>query len=152
IILTLIGDVGVVQLTAQPLPAVEANFNLEWKPGLQPQVHEAPLPVLLIKVKMHAFGRLQKGAAATHLISLARLDAAQDGNQTTLNVILAGDLTGQLFLGSPARAQVEPRPLGGKSHLLSVLNNASGEVHRISLEPFEQYLANIQITQQNIGL
>ena len=152
IVLTFIGDAGTVQLTAQPLPAVEANFDLERKPGLQPQVHEAPLRVLLIKVKMNAFGCLEERLGAMHLISLARLNATQDGNQTAFNLIVAGDLAGQLFLGSPGRAQVEPWPLGGKSHLLGVVNNASGQVQRIRLEPFEEHLANIQIPQQNIGL
>src|SRR5688572_4514239 len=48
-----------IHLPAQPFTAVEADLNLEWKPALQPQVHEAKLRMQMVEIEMLALATLQ---------------------------------------------------------------------------------------------
>jgi hypothetical protein len=47
-------DACLIELTRQPQSPVQTDHQLKGKPGLQPQVHRAPLPVLKVKVVVQA--------------------------------------------------------------------------------------------------
>lgn len=47
-------DVGLAELTSQPLSAVHGNLDSVWKPGLNPDAHKAVVLVIQIKVQVLA--------------------------------------------------------------------------------------------------
>jgi transposase len=69
------------------MPAIEANIDLEGKPGLQTHVHEAELGMLEIEIKMAALARLNLhfnmfGLGVSHdLKGNAGFNAVKNGNE-----------------------------------------------------------------------
>ena len=74
----------VIHLAAQPFSAVEADLDLKGKPALEPQVHEAELPMQMIEIEMLTLAALEFElqlfglAIAAQKISAAGFHAAED--------------------------------------------------------------------------
>jgi hypothetical protein len=118
VLLLLIGDARLIQLFSQPMPAVEAKIDLEGKPGLQTQVHEAKLGMLEIEIKMAALARLDLHfnvfglGVSDDLKGCAGFDAVKNGDQSIGDFIAGGQLPDQILLASLAGGDEKKRPSG----------------------------------------
>ena len=158
-----VGDAGLVELAGEPEPAVQADHQLERKPRLQPQVHEAPLRVLEVKVVMQAapFAQVQAGGVRdrvlAQLISQARFEDAEDAHQPVVDLVARGQVAGEFLLGVGARFQITQRPaLGGRerggrrTNSLGKPADEAGELphlHARFTEVTEHERGLIQVTQ-----
>ena len=151
VLLLLIRETRLIQLFGQPMSAVEANIDLEGKPGLQTQVHEAELGMLEIEIKMAALARLNLYfkvfglGVSDDLKGHARFDAIENGNEPLSDLIPAGDFSGQILLAGLAGRDEEKGPSGflrqGPGFVFDGFGGALDQLAEI----FDQNVAGVQI-------
>jgi hypothetical protein len=139
-----------VHLPAQPLPAVEADLNLEGKPALQAQVQEAKLRVQMVEIEVLALAALQLEfqlfglAMATQKIGAAGLDASKNPDQALLQTILFNEFPRQSFFAGLAGGQIPKRPSGYFGHAQGGRLDALGQLNGKWLEVFEENSFDLQ--------
>ncbi len=120
---------GVVHLVAihpaaQPFTAVDADLNLEGKPSLQAQMHEAKLRMQMVEIEVLAPAALQLEfqlfglAIAAQKTGPAGFDAAKNPDYALLEVIGFNEFPRQNFFACIAGGQIPKGPSGyfGHSH------------------------------------
>lgn len=108
--------------------------------------------MLVIEVEVQTPARLEHQRAVAHLVGLAGLDAAQHGDQATLEVVLAGEAAGQLLFGGAGRGEVDPGPVVAPGQTLGLGDHPAGQILRVTFAALEQHLADVEIAQQHPGL
>ena len=105
-----------MELSRQPLPAVEADLHGEREPGLNPHVHEAEDRVQQVVVDMEALARTQLESALLQvwrsvvLEAHAGLDGLERADQPRLfQRMLREQLARQILFARAARGEVEHR-------------------------------------------
>ena len=105
-------DAGRIEITRQPLPAVDANLHVERKPGLESGVHESELRMLVVVVIMQALCKavlkfeLVCLFIAVNLVGVARLDATPHTDQALANAVACHPFLNELALVLTAAVQV----------------------------------------------
>jgi hypothetical protein len=138
--------------------SIEAKVDPKRKPGLQAQVHEPQNRMLIIKVVMEAFARLQAQfqelsiPVALDEISQAGFDTTPDANETALDGVTAGEITSQGLLALGTGLQIDQRPsillgqlMSGQADPISPMSDEGREV-------FEQNTDFAQIAEHHFRL
>src|SRR6202022_4393144 len=99
-------QLGLIHLPSQPFATVDANVDMEGKPGLDARVHETENRVDLIVIQMQTLARtvadlqLPGQMILDDLEGHARIDAAQDADGTFLDAAAGGDCAGDVSLAN----------------------------------------------------
>src|SRR5258708_15978291 len=100
-----VGDAGLIELSRQPLPSVQADLYAEREPGLQPYVHPAEDSVKAVRVDVQTTARsgddlnVMGLPVSLYIEGLAPLKAAAAAHRPVTNVFLTSDPTANVLLG-----------------------------------------------------
>src|SRR5208283_4859448 len=126
-------------------------LNLEGKPALQAQVHEAKLRMQMVEIEVLAPAAFQLEfqlfglAIAAQEIGPARLDASKNPDQALLEMILFNEVPRQNFFAGIAGGQIGKRPSGYFGQSQSGRLNALGQLNGKFLEVLEENTFDLQV-------
>jgi hypothetical protein len=134
-------DAFLFELPGQPVPAIDADLNVEREPRLEPDVHEAEkrMHVVMIIVQALAWAHEEfeffRGSVWPDFITDARLGGAKNADKARRDPVTLGDGAGMgFFVAAAKRFQRSAR---GLCHLVVGLPNLLGGSLDIRLEALE---------------
>lgn len=131
VVVPLVGDPALVELTSQPLAPIEVDLDFEGKPTLEPNVHEPEFLVQVVQIVVQALAKLARHVqfvgclVAADAKSTAGFHHREDTNQTFGDSIAGGNSAGLVFLGLPLPGggrffQIDQRPVRGGSQFFEM--------------------------------
>ena len=147
-----------IHLPAQPFPAIEADLNLEGKPALQAQMHEAKLRMQMVEIEVLALAAFQLEfqllglAVAAQKIGPAGLDTTKNPDQAILEAILFNEFPRQNFFAGVAGGEIAKRPSGYFGQSQSGRLNALGQLNGKFLEVLEENAFDLQVGVHRSGI
>ena len=150
VVIALVGDLLLIEITCQALPTVDVHLDLERKPALQTDMDETQFTIQIVEVIMQTFGapahhfQSLRRPIATHREGRTGFQRVQDTHQAFADLGFFGHLPGQFFfavtvLGRHRRFKVAewPTRLGGK--FFCMLFDLLADPFNVGLEVFQQH-------------
>jgi hypothetical protein len=144
VLIALITNAALVELSRQPLSPVDIDLDLEGKPALHTGMHETKFGVDVVKVVMDTLPETTHDIELVGLFvgldlkRVSQLQSAQDTDQSLRDSVFLGDALGKIVLVPNGMLKVHVRPAGIFGSLQCVLFDGCRSFLYMAAEVLEQ--------------
>src|SRR5258705_1019254 len=145
-----VANAGSVHLACQPLAPVDTNLNTKGEPGLQPHMHQAKLPVQVVKVKMQTLTFLRhqlqmfRGRVFPQIERLTWFDTSKYTDQALLKAVPRYYLQSQFLFRIFRRGQINIRSRRFARQLFRVFHQLLRQTYYITAKILHQHVVAVQ--------